>query len=104
MRYSPAELVSNVRVRLVSVLDTDTWAPGTAAPVASVTWPYIVDDVICALNRAHERMASRQKRNITPNFPRICFSYQSAGHLCAGSLRVVSGRLIQARHPTGVAV
>src|SRR5258708_17327681 len=79
MRYSPAELVSKVRVRFVSVLDTDTWAPGTAAPVASVAWPYIVDEVICALKRAHERMASRQKRNTTLNFPRICFSYQSAG-------------------------
>jgi hypothetical protein len=68
---------------LVSVLEADTWAPGTAAPVASVTWPYIVDEVICAINRADERTASKQKRNTTPNFPGICFSYQSAGHLCA---------------------
>src|ERR1700722_158907 len=90
MRYSPSELVSSARVRLVSVLNTETWAPGTPAPVASVTWPYIVDEVICALNRPEERIASKQKRNTTLDFPRIGFSYQSAGHLCARLLLVVS--------------
>src|ERR1700686_4901546 len=88
MRYSPSPLVCTVRERLVSVFDTDTWALATAAPVASITWPYIVVEVICALRPTEEVMTSKQKSITTPSFLRIGFSYRCAGHLCASSYSV----------------
>src|ERR1700686_3604562 len=88
MRYSPSPLVCTVRERLVSVFDTDTWALATAAPVASITWPYMVVEVICALRPTEEVMTSKQKSSTTPSFLRIGFSYDCAGHLCASSYSV----------------
>src|ERR1700688_1939192 len=88
MRYSPSPLVCTVRERLVSVFVTDTSALATAAPVASITWPYIVVEVICALTPTEEVMTSKQKSITTPSFLRIGFSYRCAGHLCASSYSV----------------
>src|ERR1700722_2085064 len=89
MRYSPSPLVCTVRERLVSVFVTDTWPAATAAPVASVTWPYIVVEVVCALKPIEEVTTSKQKSITSPSFLRIGFSYGCAGHLCASSYSVV---------------
>src|ERR1700688_1402948 len=97
MRYSPSPLVRTVRERLVSVFVTDTSALATAAPVVSITWPYIVVEVICSLTPTEEVMTSKQKSITTPSFLRIGFSYRCAGHLCASSYFVHSQWVRQPR-------
>src|ERR1700688_4179645 len=97
MRYSPSPLVRTVRGRVVSVFVTDTSALAPAAPIASITWPYIDVEVICALTPTEEVMTSKQKSLTPPSCLRIGFSYRCAGHLCASSYFVHSQWVPQPR-------